>query len=77
MSDWEQVDWGSGTDADEQHATVVPPDRYRYRWRCSECSEHGDELFDTPEEAVGNGYWHVLRQHPRMIQAEQVGVYDR
>lgn len=77
MSDWEPVNWGSEAgNADEQHATVANPTRYRYRYVCSECHTHGDELFDTPEEAQGNGLWHVAREHPRMIQVESVGVYD-
>jgi hypothetical protein len=77
VSDWESVDWGSGAgDADEQHATVVKPSRYRYRYVCSECHTHGDDLFDTPEEAQGNGLWHIARDHPQIIQVEPVGVYD-
>jgi hypothetical protein len=77
MPDWETGDWDSGAgDAEEQGATVVPPSRYRYRYVCSDCHDHGDQLFDTPEEAHGNGLWHVAREHPQMIQVESVGVYD-
>ena len=57
-------------------STVPQPSRYRYRYVCSECHARGDELFDTPEEALGNGLWHVAREHQKMIQVEPVGVYD-
>jgi hypothetical protein len=70
----EQDEWGQG-DATEMGATVVPPTRYQYRYRCDSCGVVG-QLRDTDGEAQSEGLQHEHSVHPRVFSVEAVGAYD-
>jgi hypothetical protein len=70
----EQDEWGQG-DATELGATVAPPTRYVYRYRCASCDVVG-QFWDSESDAQSDGMQHEHSMHPRVYTVEAVGTHD-
>jgi hypothetical protein len=70
----DQDEWGQG-DATEMGATVQPPTRYVYRYRCNSCGAVGQN-WDSESEAQSDGLQHEQSMHPRVYTVEAVGTHD-
>jgi hypothetical protein len=70
----DQDEWGQG-DATEMGATVQPPTRYVYRYRCNSCGAVGQN-WDSESEAQSDGLQHEQSMHPRLYTVEAVGTHD-